>query len=109
MRRTDLDESRAALSGMIGAFTTARCIHLVTIKAGMVSNTSGDVSEQAEDINALLDEFAANDDRISIIDWAGIVADEPNLVDDTIHPTDEGQRRLVEAIGDALEDCPRNE
>jgi lysophospholipase L1-like esterase len=108
LKGTDLDDTRASLTSMIETFTTARCIHLVTIKAGMVSNIYGDVSKQAEGINALLEELAAGDDRISIIDWAGIVADQPDLVDDTIHPTDEGQRRLVEAIGDALEDCPRN-
>lgn len=107
LKGTDLDATRAALSGMIEGFTTARCIHLVTIKAGMVSNSYGDVTEQAERINALLGEFAAQDSRISVVDWAGIVANQPDLVDDTIHPTSEGQRRLVEAIGEALDDCPR--
>lgn len=108
LKGTDLNETRASLTAMIDAFTTAECIHLVTINTGMISNTFGPVGEPARRINSMLEEFSADDDRISIIDWAGIVADQPDLVDDTIHPTEEGQRRLVEAIGDALGSCLRN-
>ena len=110
---TPIDQAGAALRDMIGKFGSAECIHVVNINTRMTSD-GAPVEDAARAMNEQIEQIAAEDDRIDIIDWDGMVAGSVDdehpagtFTADTVHPSEEGQRALADAMGDALARCGR--
>ncbi|HKY15561.1 MAG TPA: SGNH/GDSL hydrolase family protein [Microthrixaceae bacterium] len=102
-------ETKATLSAIIGGFGDAECVHLVNINTSMKDLGQGgaSMSEPAQAVNGVLDELVEADDRLRIIDWDSMVAADPGLVDDTVHPNEAGQAALADAVADSLDKCGR--
>lgn len=104
----DLAETIASLEQTVAALSRFRCVHVVTVSEDMINGdaSSGARARRVNDaIRAMVDRYQ----NASVIDWAQIVHDnlgegEP-LTNDTVHPTDAGNRLLVDAYGDALAAC----
>ena len=100
------ETTRASIEDMVALFPEADCIHLVNLNEHMMI-TSVDAIHA---VNEQLDELAAADPRIRIIDWDAAVTahlgsgGDPVLTD-TVHPTDAGQALILELYLDALHDC----
>jgi lysophospholipase L1-like esterase len=108
-----LEETTAAIDGLIALFQEATCIHLTTVSEHIVSLEDPSVQDRAAAINEHLRQLAEGDERIHLIDWSGYVAEyfdagEPDgsLLTDTVHPTELGQDRLRAQYIDALRSCP---
>jgi lysophospholipase L1-like esterase len=107
----DLKTSAAQMSELLAAFSTARCIHLVTINEHMGTNSS--YGQRARDLNEAFHAIASTDPRISVLDDNQVFAvaqvdpevAKPLFVD-TIHPTSSGQHVLADAYASALASCP---
>lgn len=113
LRDTPIEEAAATLREMVGLFESAKCIHVVNINTRMTSDGQP-VPEPARALNEHIEAIAAEDGRIDIIDWDGMVAasatDEfpaGTYIADTVHPSEEGQRALAGAMADALDRCGR--
>lgn len=111
---TEVTSSMDTLSTMVSMFADARCVHLVNINENMVEMKSGTpMTEGARAFNEALDGLAAADERISIIDWAGETADTLNdarppyseLTFDSVHLTEQGNKRLNSLYARALRRC----
>ena len=109
-----VDTSMTAMRQMIDLFPSARCIHLVNVNEHMVvQDTRTSRAAQAQRFNAALEDLAAGDGRVSIIDWNEVAAGELNdeeppfssLTEDSIHPTAAGNTQLNELYATALADC----
>ncbi len=106
-----ISESEAALREVVAAFPRATCIHLVDVNEDMLV-VGGDGPERARAVNEVIRRVAAEDARIDVVSWAGIVdqqleagqPDGPILVD-TIHPSQRGKELLTEAYAEALAAC----
>lgn len=99
------------LNRMLDLFPKARCIHLVTINEHMYSNKV-DAHGGAVAFNNELRKAAASHPNVKLIDWAAIVNDydagsKPDgpITFDTVHPTEYGMQRLVDAYRAAIDDC----
>ena len=110
---TPVEQSMAALRALIGLYPKARCIFLVNINEHMIDGVTGQPStEAARRFNAALDELAASDDRLGIIDWNSEVQDtlegDPptsTLTTDSVHLTKEGNDVLNGLYGKAVRGC----
>ena len=75
--------------------------------------TNQATTDDAKRFNAAFDELAASDPRISVIDWNSVAAASLNdkvppystLTEDSVHPTDAGNRKLNDLYAKALEEC----
>lgn len=95
---------------LIAIYRGASCVFLVTINTHLDQN--GNRPQQpAIDLNAAMERLAETDDRVELIRWDRIQDDAVDaqhplgLTTDGVHPSDEGQRELAAAIGDALAGC----
>jgi len=104
LKQVPIQETSAQLREMVGLYPKAECIHLVNINTKMMHGNQSRTKE-AQAINKVIDDLAASDSRISIIDWDGKVSDD--LVDDTVHPNKKGQEVLAQMMDDALGRCGR--
>jgi lysophospholipase L1-like esterase len=102
------------LKQMISMFPDAKCIHLVNINENMVDIANGQsVSAAAERFNKALEELVGTDQRLSIVDWNAETAATLNdksprwstLTKDSVHPTEEGNRKLNALYAGALRAC----
>jgi hypothetical protein len=106
----DLAASLGAMAQIIASFPEVDCIHVVTVNEQMVSDEV-DAGARASRFNDGLQQLAADDDRVNIIDWNEIVAsyeaEHPGemITTDTVHPDETGNRLLAEAYEDALDAC----
>ena len=114
LQNFDAKTSMAVLSEEIGYYGSARCVFIVNINEHMVNHNTGQATtDDAKKFNAAFDKLANADPRISVIDWNGLAASSLNdknppfstLTEDSVHPTDEGNRKLNVLYGDALEAC----
>lgn len=111
MQGWDLDRSGSDLRGIVELFSQTRCIHLVKVDES-ISSLDGEAGSRARRLNAVMDEIAASESRVSVVDWPTVVqryeVDNPGreITYDGVHPTEEGQQLLVEAYRDALASCP---
>jgi hypothetical protein len=63
-----------------------------------------------EPLNAVLEEEADRVDNLRVVDWAGMVAENPDwLAADGIHASDFGYAKRAEAVADAVRACPEPE
>lgn len=106
-----VEKATAAMNRLVSTFRGARCVYIVTITEGMRSERDPNQSARALVFNLELRRIAAAN-NVQIIDWAGLVradtaAGSPNgeLTSDTVHPTDEGRRRLAQLYQSALDTC----
>ncbi len=110
---TPIDQAGASLREMIGKFKDAKCIHVVNINTHMTSD-GAPVPDAARAMNEQIDKIAADDHRIDVIDWDGMVGGSVDdqhpagtFTADTVHPSEEGQRALADAMADSLARCGR--
>lgn len=98
----------------VALFDSARCLHVVTINEHMENQRNGQpTAEQARQFNEALRNFAESQERVTLIDWNAVVAQNLNnatpptstLTSDSIHPTPEGNQALNALYADALGDC----
>jgi lysophospholipase L1-like esterase len=99
-----IQETSQQLHELVGLFPDAECIELVNINTKMRHGNQSRTKE-AQAINKVLEDIAAADGRISIVDWDSKVSDD--LVDDTVHPNKKGQEVLAQLMDDALGRCGR--
>ena len=95
-------------------FDDARCVHVVTVNEHMVDQSTGDdTGAAARLLNDALEELAAGDDRIDLVDWNAAASESvpdtegatSTLTSDSVHPTAEGNRVLNELYQQALAEC----
>jgi hypothetical protein len=104
----------AELARMIGLFSSADCVHVVTINEHMLSPTFGNVGAAAASLNQQIETIAAQNPKVHVIDWDKTVLDydaahDPNgpITIDTVHPTAMGQQMLVDAMQRSVDACRR--
>lgn len=104
----------AFLKEEIGYYDSDRCVFLVNINEHMVNHNTGQATtDDAKRFNAAFEKLAKDDPRISVIDWNGLAASSLNnekppfstLTNDSVHPTDEGNRKLNDLYAEALKAC----
>lgn len=109
----DIAASAQHLEQMVAMFPDATCIHLVTV-SDQVRNTGvapDAVAGRAAVINDAIRAMAAQDPRVTVIDWDQRVRDYMQAnggatpTEDSIHPDDAGREILVDGYEAALEDC----
>jgi lysophospholipase L1-like esterase len=107
-----VEAAAAGLAEMIALFDGATCVVIVNINTHMVRDGI-DTGDRAEELNRSIDPLAAADERLHLVDWAGLIradldANPPGgtLTDDTVHPTQAGADTLAAAVGSAVSDCP---
>ena len=105
-------QSTAGLQQMVSDFSSASCVHLVTINTHLkLPDTQYHAGAVA--LNDAIAKLAADNGNVDVIDWDAINADaitksNPNgLTFDGVHPTADGQSQLESAYSDALEKCGR--
>ncbi len=110
----DVDQSMSDLVAIIALFDSASCLHLVNVNEHMINlTTTSFTTTAARTFNAALADLVVGDGRLSIIDWAAVTDDNLNddeppwstLTEDSIHPTEEGNRVLHGLYDDALASC----
>lgn len=111
-RGLDPAASVAQVRSMLDLFPTATCLHVVTVTEGM-SLDGRDHRADAGEFNDGLRALAAADPRVTVIEWDDALAaeeaagaDRTDLLVDTVHLTDRGERLLADAYAVALEACP---
>jgi hypothetical protein len=104
----------AELTQMIGLFSSADCIHVVTINEHMLSPTFGNVGQAAAALNQQIDAIAQQNPKVHVIDWDKTVLDydaahDPDgpITVDTVHPTPMGQQMLVDGMQRSVDACRR--
>ncbi len=109
-----VDDSIAILKKEIGYYDSSRCVFLVNINEHMINHRTGQATtDEAKRFNAAFEKLAAEDPRISIIDWNAEASSTLNgkkppfstLTADSVHPTEEGNRKLNDLYARALEGC----
>lgn len=104
------DQSTANLRKLVAMFPDAACIHLTTVNEHL-KGRSGDVGDLAARINDQIDEMAAADPRIRVVDWNALVeanlAQGVDLTSDGVHPTAEGNQLLIDAYEASMAGCYR--
>ena len=105
------DQSMASYEEMVGKFPGTKCLHLVTLNENIVSFVDPDLKNRTVEFNTKLRAFATKH-QARVIEWDRIVreylaAGEPegHLSNDTIHPTELGQRKLAQATRASLDAC----
>ncbi|MCC6226655.1 MAG: SGNH/GDSL hydrolase family protein [Microthrixaceae bacterium] len=106
------EETIASLEQMAAMFTSAKCIHFVTVNTRL---QQADHRPRAEAIamNERILDLAKRTGKGDVIRWDHLVDEATNpqqplgLTDDGVHPTPLGQRELAYAMVDALERCGR--
>lgn len=89
---------RALVERAVGLVGPDRCLVWATIVR--------DGSPRAG-FNAVLADAASEHGNVRLVDWAALVADDPELLaPDAVHGTAEGYRRRAEATARAIEACP---
>ena len=92
------DEFRALVDDAIRVVGPSRCLVWATIVR--------DGSPRAS-FNEILADTASAHRNVRLVDWASIVAEDPELLaSDAVHGTPEGYRRRAEATARAVEACP---
>jgi len=112
LKNASLDEAVASLTRIGGSFTSASCVHLVTLNESMVDFNQPDLHQRSVTLNERLRALAA-EHGWHVIDWnAAAQAYEATgekdgpLSTDTVHPTAEkGQHILAEEYRHGLEAC----
>lgn len=106
-----VEKATAAMNRMMATFKNARCVYIVTITEGMLSLEDPNQAARALVFNLELRRIAAAH-NVKIIDWAGLIRSDTasgslrgELTYDTVHPTEEGRRRLGELYRSSLEEC----
>jgi len=111
LKNWPVQKATAAMNRMVTTFKSARCVYIVTITEGMRSEIDPNQSARALVFNLELRRIAAAH-NVRIIDWAALIRDDAAagsprgaLTSDTVHPTEEGRRRLAELYREALTGC----
>ena len=106
-----LDASMASMDELLGLLDGVPCSFVVTVNESMASGAGDDVAGRAAAFNDGLRQVAVAH-GVEVIDWAAFVeaylaAGQPegDLTFDTIHPTEVGQRLLIQLYDDALAGC----
>jgi lysophospholipase L1-like esterase len=107
----DAATNAALIQQMASHFTSARCIHVVTINEHMFATDGRDLHGAAVALNQRLRALAGQH-QWRVIDWAAIVIEydasgSPRgpLTDDTVHPTALGEQMLLDAYEASLSSC----
>jgi lysophospholipase L1-like esterase len=110
---TSLDAADANLKKMVSMFSSADCVHVVTINTHML-NKSMDAPKGAQELDAKILELPKEFKNVDVVRWdqtiSENVADHPpagNLTMDTVHPNADGVRDLVQAYRGAFDGCKR--
>lgn len=106
-----VEKATAAMNRMVTTFKNARCVYIVTITEGLFSAEDPNQAARALVFNLELRRIAAAH-NVKIIDWAGLVRSDTasgspqgQLTYDTVHPSEEGRRRLGQLYRSSLETC----
>ncbi len=107
-------EAVDAIARYVDMFDSARCVHLVTVNEHMVNQRTGAFTgDLAAQFNERLRAYADSVDRVDVIDWNAVAAQNLNdaepptstLTEDSIHPTPQGNQALNDLYAGALGDC----
>lgn len=109
VRTGTVAEGLASIERMAAAFSTAECIHLVTLSESVVAfEDPVGPGQRAAELNRGLVELAERN-GYHLIRWDQLVADAKAsgapLTLDSIHPDDAGTAELADAYRDAVESC----
>jgi hypothetical protein len=98
-----------AMDGVFDAFASTPCVTVVTVNQHFIFGS--DQADHAKRINDRIRQ-AATAHGWSVVDWNQIVEDDiaansPNgpLTTDSVHPSPTGQRVLIDAIRDRVQQC----
>lgn len=110
-----LDRTLADIVELIRLYPEARCVHLVTINAHMVSLTDDRLHRRTLTMNGSLRYLAEEWPEVHLIDWAEILAESSEspempmagllLAQDSVHTNPFGQAVLADAYVAALDRC----
>jgi lysophospholipase L1-like esterase len=110
---TSIDDAASNLAKMAAMFSSADCVHVVTVNTHMLSS-KGDASARAQALDQKILELPKQLKNVDIVRWDQTiddnVADHPpagNLTKDTVHPNDDGVRELVNEYQGAFDGCHR--
>ena len=111
LKNWPVEKATAAMNRMVSTFKGARCVHIVTITEGMQSAQDPNQAARARVFNLQL-RLIAFEHNLGVIDWATLIREDAAagspkgpLTSDTVHPTEEGQRRLAELYKSSLDGC----
>ena len=82
------------------------CVHVVTLNEHMKEDPA--LSARAAEVNVGIRELAAGHDNVSLTEWSQIFAypaDNGLLMDDKLHPNEEGAKKLGGAIALMAQNC----
>lgn len=113
LKGTPADQASAQLLHVLGSYPNATCVHAVTINERMITTNGINTGQLAANLNTTIRQWAAQDPaRHKVVDWAAIVVDYDNagkpegaLTFDTVHPTDLGKQKLIDAYDRSLASC----
>ncbi len=97
----DVDSFRADIARVLDRVGPSRCVVWSTIWRDGGPNKA---------FNEALADAARDDDRLVLVDWARLVADDPTLLaGDGVHGTPDGYAARASAVASAVRDCkPRS-
>lgn len=105
-----VDQFKASLGKMIDTFSSADCVHVVTLNTHMIT-ADGSNEAVLQSANHAIDELIAAHSNVDKIDWNKIVeasddqTGKETITVDSIHPNLKGQLLLAHAYADALKNC----
>lgn len=104
-----VEQMKADLDTMITTFSSAECIHVVTLNARMMTRADPGNST-ARGVNDAIEDLVAAHPNVDKIDWNKVVESNErtgkNAVTlDTIHPNAKGKLLLAEAYAKATRNC----
>jgi lysophospholipase L1-like esterase len=110
---TSIDAADANLQKMVSMFSTADCVHVVTINTHML-NSSGHAPTGADQLNARILQLPKQFKNVDVIRWdqtiSDNVAEHPpagDLTIDTVHPNKQGVQELLKDYQAAFDGCDR--
>ena len=105
-----LDQVKASLDKMIATFSSADCIHVVTLNTHIITSSASSASA-LKSANDAIDELIAAHNNVDKIDWNKIVEEsndttgKETVTIDSIHPNPKGQLLLAQAYANAVKNC----
>jgi lysophospholipase L1-like esterase len=110
---TSLDAADANLKKMVSMFSSADCVHVVTINTHML-NKAGTAPKSAQELDTKILELPKQFKNVDVVRWdqtidENVAAIPPagNLTFDTVHPNPAGVLELLKAYRGAFDGCKR--
>jgi lysophospholipase L1-like esterase len=111
---TSVDAAAQNLARMVSMFSSADCVHVVTINTHMLS-ADGHSPERAAALNAKILELPKQFKNVDLVRWDQTIDQNVDshppagdLTSDTVHPNEKGVEDLVGEYRGAFEGCQRS-